>query len=139
MSVEGNNMSAQKTFNLIFLKLAAVSTVEFEDSWHNGTGYFDPIIKADLGLMPGARTTAVDENGRRMIIVGTRYGNAVVFERYSENEDGVKSNIITSNCPRQVTPLFGVASGSLTSDKVFSLTNSILSNVGTQVEQVCGK
>ena len=72
-----------------------VSTqVAYCPDWANGTGYLDGIIKADLGLRPGEVAKAVDTDDRRIIIIGTRYGNVALFERYSPTKTTLSFKVV---------------------------------------------
>lgn len=79
------------------------TTVEYNPKWANGTGYFDHAVKGEhapkleVGEMVKCETPA--PNLRQMIIVGTRFGNVVVFERYSPKDDGERSHIHVANYP----------------------------------------
>lgn len=103
---------ASKTFSNLFDYIK--EEVPFNPDWANGTGYFDGLSRNTklLKLENGQRVKAVDEHGRRLIIVGTRLGNCVVFERYSDN-----ANIIVCNLPHQVKVVFDLQ-GSLDTHQV---------------------
>lgn len=62
----------------------------FKEEWSNGTGYFDGAVKGETAprLQPGVAARFIDNIGRRAIVVGTRFGNVVVFERYANNNIG---------------------------------------------------
>jgi len=77
--------------------------IEFKEEWNNGTGYFDHLVKEDLGLAIGHRfvTQTPGEHPRRIVGVVTPVGNVVFFERYS-NKD---SEVITVNTPHCLSAL----------------------------------
>lgn len=77
--------------------------IEFKEEWHNGTGYFDKLVKEETGLAIGQRfvTQVPGADTRRIIGVVTPVGNVVFFERYS-NKD---SDVITVNTPRSLANL----------------------------------
>lgn len=77
--------------------------VDFKEEWHNGTGYFDHLVKEDLGLPVGSRfvTQTPGEHTRRIVGIVTPVGNVVFFERYS-NKD---SEVITVNTPSCLSAL----------------------------------
>ena len=101
-----NNVA--KVFEKVLSKVTQV--VVFDPKWKNTTGYLDGLVKADLGLEPGQMAKSVDDFGRQVIIVGTIYGNAVVFERYSPT-DGERSAIFVSNLPENLRRFFGGVGG----------------------------
>ena len=65
-------------------------------------GLFDGAVKADLGLKPGelAVFMAGGEDLRKMIIIGTRFGNVVIFERYTPKDDGNENIVVVVNRPK---------------------------------------
>lgn len=85
-------MSACVLFNAVFN--AIDESVEFSTEWKNSTGYLDGVFKEELceQLKPGAMVKFIDDFGRKAIMVGTRFGNAVVFQRYKDNEDVFVTN-----------------------------------------------
>ena len=62
--------------------------IQFNPDWNNGTGYFDGAFKGEYVpvVEPGQLVKSIDPDGRRIIIVGTRLGNIVVFDRYANWE-----------------------------------------------------
>ena len=79
------NVQFEKQFNSI------KTTVEFKETWKNGTGYFDNAV-FDKEINEISKST--DAHGRRIIIIPTMVGNVVVFERYKGGD------VIVSNAPR---------------------------------------
>lgn len=70
-------------FNAIFCQIT--ERLPFKESWSNGTGYFDGVMhdeELNECLNPGERACFVDPHGRKAIILKTRFGLAVIFERY---------------------------------------------------------
>ena len=66
----------------------------YDKAWENGTGYFDPATK--LALEPGKMVKSRSLKGRRIILIGTRFGTVVVFDRYTEQDDG---GVYVNNIP----------------------------------------
>lgn len=62
--------------------------VPFSDKWNNGTGYYDHACEL-VNLKPGELAKSYDQNtSRRIILIGTRFGTVVLFDRYSKQTDG---------------------------------------------------
>lgn len=104
--------------------------LEFNPSWHNGTGYFDRAV-TEAKLPPGHEAKTVADDGRKIILIGTRSGTCVVFEReLSENRR------ICSNLPRDVEKLVG--EGNLVGeDKLHRIVgNSFSPNIGIRLEEM---
>ena len=80
------------------------SILPFNPAWKNNTGYFDHAVKGEhapeLGV--GEYAKSEDEHGRKIVFVATRFGNCVLFERYSKAD----YECIVSNRPMEVTKLF---------------------------------
>lgn len=106
-------------------------TIEFNEDWNNGTGYYNGAVKQNQ-LPPGKRAKCVSpDNYRRIVLIGTRFGNAVFFERYTQ--DDTKTNIIVvSNVPRQLNGF--VPSGSMSDELFLQLASYDFANVGTAIE-----
>ena len=86
------------------------NAVEFNPSWKNNTGYLDNAVH-DKNIVEICKT--IDDKGRKMIIIPTPVGNVVVFERYTNGENGV----VVSNAPLAIEKLaFGLDLGSSLGD-----------------------
>lgn len=109
------------------------TTIEFNKEWANGTGYYDHCVTDELHLVPGQLAKSEDEYGRRMIIVGTVFGNAVAFERFAP-KDGVRSNVIVTNVPREVRAF--VRDGALDEDVIIDHFTFKTNNIGTKLDWV---
>jgi hypothetical protein len=80
----------QSAFSLI------QNTIEFKPEFNNGTGYLDGLAALDGLFTPYENLMAdtnsqkniyktITTNGRKVIVVATRHGNVVLFERYNDN------------------------------------------------------
>lgn len=109
--------------------------LKFRTSWKNGTGYLDGIVKdQQLGLKNGEQAVFVDDYGRRAIVTRTRFGNVVIFERYTPKPE--RAIIVVQNAPTEITHLLGpVMSRSLTEDAVAGVVGYAgLANIGLRIE-----
>ena len=88
----------------------AAREIQFNQSYNNGTGYFDSLVWADLGLADGevVRMHTGPENRRRILIVGSPFGNIVVFDRYT---DCAKRNDDNAVFVRQFSEEVGILFG----------------------------
>lgn len=119
-------------------------TVEFDPKWANGTGYFDRATKAELpALKIGEVGKCVadfgdDRDNRRILIVKTRFGNVVLFERYICGKDGKLNGPIVHNTPSAVrkSEMFHPDSGALTARNMSDALGdeSLHYNVGRRIE-----
>lgn len=110
-----------------------VAKVEFDTSWHHGD-YMNGAVhyKLDPGVIVGS--TAAGKDARRMLLIGTRAGTVVIFERYSPNGDS--GFVLVSNTPHELR--FILPSGSM-DDSTFSRVVTPYSpreNIGTYMETV---
>jgi len=98
----------------------AAEKIEFNAEWNNGTGYFDHAVKGKhapklaIGQIAACKTPA--KNNRRLILVGTIYGNAVMFERYTDD-----TNIIARNVPDEMRDMVNTR---LSADDVTFMLNA---------------
>lgn len=67
-------------------------TLPFNKNWSNKTGMFDMAVYGEHApkLSYGEMARSVTDGGRRIIILGTRLGNLVVFDRFSKQAEGEK-------------------------------------------------
>lgn len=74
--------TVQEVFDVAF-ELRINLEIPFNPKWSNGTGYFDyAVYGEDAPVVPfGTMAKSESASGRRLIIIGTRLGNLVVFER----------------------------------------------------------
>ena len=131
------NSTFVKMFNQI------TKEVPFNDEWPNGTGYFNGVVNdKKIGLEPGqlAKSVAPGEDKRKLIIVGTRFGNVVVFERYSPKEDQPENIPVVSNAPQRLTRTKMVIDGAMSDDHFETIVGWIskdgtcYDNVGIRIE-----
>ena len=107
------NYSVKQAFVSAFEYISAQKkerdhVIEFKEEWHNGTGYFNKLVKEETGLAIGQRfvTQTPGENTRRIVGIVTPVGNVVFFERYSNPDN----EVIVVNTPSSVSGL--IPSGS---------------------------
>ena len=110
------------------------TVVEFKDDWKNGTGYLDGAMR-DATMISGPHGSVVkfiDNFGRRAIAIKTRFGNVVIFQRYTDRDQ-----VFAMNCPSRITAFLGF-SGALDFSKLESLVGYTCSyaNVGQRLEEL---
>ena len=83
-------------FNRVFNSIEDV--IEFDPTWGNGTGYFNyaTTVPVEVGALKASR----DTYGRRIILIGTRYGTVVIFDRFKGQTEG---GIYVKNVPHRNT------------------------------------
>lgn len=98
-------MNPRQTLLAIFNSDRKIVEIPFKNEYHNGTGYFDAICKADLGLEVGTRFrfTADGQDARRGVGVVTPVGNIVFFERFTE---GFGADVVVMNYPHALAGLY---------------------------------
>ena len=77
--------------------------IDFNEKWKNGTGYLDHAAEGKHApkVSQGQVVSFLDDKDRRGVIVGTKYGNIVVFERYSP-EGNETSGVFVCNVADKV-------------------------------------
>lgn len=100
-------LSAADVFGAVFAH-ESIREIPFDAKFNNGTGYFDAIVQADLGLMSGeiARMETPAPNCRKILVMGSPVGNLAIFQRYTNGQGGV----YVSNVPRCIEGLFELGS-----------------------------
>jgi hypothetical protein len=85
----------------------------------------------------GEVATSTDNYGRRLLIVKTRFGNVIVFERHSPDKDGQRSGIFVVNDsgPLRSAGMLGEG-GALSKESMMQILGDscVYWNVGTRVE-----
>lgn len=134
-----------EVFNTAFNTLSSTgSVIPFNPAWANGTGYFDHAVdgKHAPTLAPGqiAASTQAEGpgQGRRLILIGTGFGNVVLFTRYSGSTGPIVYNI-----PRDIEILFAgmLYQGAQSESQLDLLLGSIGgngfhdANIGTRLQE----
>ena len=103
------------------------------EEWDNDTGYLNGAVKGEYApvLKIGQSCSSVVSLGRLAVMVGTVYGNIVVFQRYP----GDVRSYVVSNVPNE---LKGTFTNPLTSDSLELLSKIILDKTGLIVEKLAG-
>ena len=126
-----------KIFTEAFLS-EEVPEISYNPSWANQTGYLDYAVEGDNApvLVAGQMVKAIDPRGRRIIVIGTRKGNVVVFDRYSGQAE---MGTWVTNAPR--TPIFqtllsGSAVGEAEMVTLVGSWGNIQQNIGYTIEEI---
>lgn len=124
-----NETIATKFFTKAY---AQAHHIRFNPEWNNGAGYFDHICSEDLGLSYGEVVSSIcPDSNRRLIIVGTRLGNAVFFDRYTPSE--TTQPIVVCNAPSGLRPM--LSTGPVSPD-VFEVLFGKHENIGFRLESL---
>lgn len=91
---EGMNSSGRVFYDCLE---KITETVQFDPSWSNGTGYYDGATKAPVPISKWVWCLDKTTN-RYLILIGTRFGTVVVFERYTH---GSKTPVFVCNVPHK--------------------------------------
>ena len=115
-----------------------VVDITFDAGWSNGTGYLDGAVKAPIkGLeAPGSIGRCRDQHGRRVLVVRTRFGNVVVFDRYTGQE---QAGVYVSNAPSNPLIRLAVSDSSVTEDEMNTLFGGwgiLEDNLGFAIEKI---
>ena len=97
-------LNSKQLLSMIF-NLSEIKEIPYSKDWENGTGYFDgAVFGEDAPVIPaGELVKSVSTGGRKIVMVGTRFGNIVLFERYTDEEN----NVVVTNQPQEIEKLFG--------------------------------
>ena len=121
-------------FNSEFVKC----DIAYKAEWENGTGYLNGLVDEALPQLEiGEIARTVTEKGRRVLVVKTRFGNVVLFERYIAEADGALKGPIVQNTPRLVhkSEMFSAQSALTMDDLTDALGDGwCKDNVGLRLE-----
>lgn len=115
-----------------------IKEIEFDPRWSNGTAYFDKATSHPL--KPGELAKCRDQHGRRMILIGTRFGTIVVFDRYVGQDE---AGVYVINTPKSVVIDQLVDScGSVGESDMIKLLDGwgiLEDNIGNVIEQMAAE
>ena len=129
--------------SVFFKAFDKVSTeIAYNVAWKNLTSYNDHAVSGEhTPVLPiGTIAKCVDDYGRKTLLVSTRFGNAVIFQLYSDGE-----SVIVGNLPREIEQLYlGSAVGTNLAEDSVTLTMllgdpeyaSFNPNVGQRIENL---
>lgn len=124
---------AGRIFSQVFEKIENV--IEYSRSWENKTGYLDNAASI-VNLKPAEMAKSVDHNGRRIILIGTRFGTVVVFDRFIGQTNG---GVYVTNAPRNYifrALMSGTAVGEQEMALLLGSWGIIKENIGYVIEQI---
>lgn len=131
---------------------STATKVAFNPAWAEFGGYFGKIILGDDAplLRDGEVICSIAPDARKLLIIGTKLGNAVVFQRYSDREEIFArnfSNALKEFCGENVENLvdakamdfvFGDETQGSVSAKISALSQEAKIHLGTRfAKQVC--
>lgn len=116
-------------FQRIFREIQ--TEVPFDPSWANGTSYLDGAV--DYPLSPGEMVKTTDNYGRRVIMIGTRFGTVVVFDRYQGQTDG---GVYVSNRPQSATIDALMTGTAIGGGEMACVLGDFVPNIGETIEKI---
>ena len=118
-----------KIFQRIFQQIQ--NEIPFDPSWTNGTGYLDGAVSHPLP--PGKMAKTIDNYDRRVILIGTRFGTVVVFDRYQGQTDG---GVYVSNRPQSVTIGALMTGTAIGGGEMACVLGDWVPNIGETIEKI---
>jgi hypothetical protein len=110
---------------------AISSEIPFNPTWANGTDYFNGATALDIGVGKRVKATCTSSK-RRLIMVGTKLGTCVAFERFTP--DIGEAFVVVSNTPHMLNVF--IPSGSMDENTFQNNFGNDSSNVGTQLHRL---
>lgn len=104
MPVENISAEANPHFTKVFNETK--QSIEFSKDWSDGKGRFGPATigpRASI-IRIGDIVKSISPGGRRILFVGTRLGNLVVYDRFVKQAPG-EDNYETAVISRDATPV----------------------------------
>lgn len=111
-------------------------TIEFNPKWMNDTDYLDHAVKGEHApkMHPGQMMKSqFPDSNRHIILIGTNFGNVVVFERFPDGN----GDVIVSNHPHALEQIGSIRSHMWSVDDIMSYVNPDYSmyNIGYRVSR----
>lgn len=128
--MSNNKPFVQQSFERAF---ESVDKVVYDAEWRQGD-YFNGACNAKLDPGQIVGSTVPGQDGRRMILIGTRCGTMAVFERYSPNVG--QPFVLVSNSSAALR--FILESGSMDDSAFNRVVNpyNVADNVGSRLERI---
>lgn len=129
-----------RVFNTVLKELVQKGLeIPFDPRWANMTGYLDGVVAGDAApaMEVGEIKFFTDNFGRRCIIIGTRFGNVVVFDRFANQVD---DGVYVVNLPRSKFVAFAIPTGAVSERTMIDLLGPWGSwkneNLGCMIEKI---
>lgn len=121
-----------KTVMEMFLEMFDnLTEVTYNPQWSIGGYYMPEAVKGKHApkLQPGAVVSAIDYKGRKIVLVGTDFGNWVVFQRHYADDQG---GILVYNAPAGMAALLNINVGIVDAHAFTTIFGSMpdLPNIG---------
>lgn len=130
-------MSNASVFSSAYVAIDTV--LEYNTSWENGTGYLDHVVEGKHApkLVAGAITKTMAPDGRRIIVIGTRFGNVAVFDRYIK-QDATRGVFVTNSPEESIfkVMLSGSSVGELEMITLLGSWGDLDDNLGNKIEKI---
>ena len=118
-------------FNRVFNSIKTEDTIEFDPKWENGTGYLNGATKVHVEV--GVIKASKDTHGRRILLIGTRYGTTVIFDRFKDQTVG---GIYVMNTPSKNTLIKSLLGHSNLSYEHMENAIGGITNIGLLIEDI---
>lgn len=130
-------MSSASIFSKAFETIE--NEIPFNEKWENGTGYLDHVTKGQYApfLAPGTMVKSMTPNGRRIIIIGTRFGNVAVFDRYIKQT--TERGVFVTNAPRKSVFNYLLSGSNVGEHEMVTIIgswNNLQENIGFKIEAI---
>lgn len=88
MSYRKNNAATNELFTQAYEK--TTDAIEFKREWSNGAVGYDYAVYGDHAprIPAGKMVKSASPNGRRLLFIGTRVGNLVIYDRFAKQGKG---------------------------------------------------
>lgn len=129
MNTKSTSTIAGQVFQRAFEEIPTV-LLPFDPTWANGTGYYDYAVKK-VRLAVGELAKSVDDENRRIIFIGTRFGTVVIFDRFS---DQTNAGVYVANYPKETIFKYLVGTSSITDEAMVNIFG--FDNLGQVIEKI---
>lgn len=129
------------SFNQVYNSTSVLS-IPYNSNWSNGTGYYDGATKYILAPGKIVKSVSPVGNNRKMLLVGTRFGTVVVFERYTDGANGIFVNNWPEGSKANLVQKLVNATSALSSDTIEKIIGGRFSfdlNIGQWIEAMFAK
>lgn len=114
-------------------------SVPYAMEWSNGTGgQSNAVIGEHAPTVAPGKIIKSASAARRMIIIGTYYGNVVVYDRFNYERTSVLKNYVVYDAPEELSTILDLCdpSGTLTEELYQDFFGSDRENIGQWLKNI---
>ncbi len=114
------------------------SEIPYHKAWSNGQGGQSNAVTSAPIIKPGVFARSMSPGNRRMIFVGTHYGNVVIYDRFGHDTTSILKNFAVYDAPKELSTIVDLCdpSGTLSRELWEDFTGVDRLNIGEYLKSI---